>query len=166
MKADKVWNSRMPAERLAEVLPEGSQLAEAVDPVETGLTLGVHAVTGIEPYLFDADEFVLMGDLTPNGSSWVENIVPLNGDLYVFGTSQTRSGYDSLAGRWDSESGAWSDLSGTASFEFDYAYGAVVLNEDIYFTYLDYDTSQRGVAVLDGATDQMANLVLPVGGSP
>lgn len=171
-KRDKEWNGNMPVEHLREVLPDDSNLARALapagPPIQTGLILGHHVLTGVEPYLFDASAFLLMGDLTAAGDTDLTNVIAMNGDLYVFGTSYTGSGLltDGLTVRWDPETRTWTDLAAGAGFDYDSVLRAVRLGDDIYFTHVNSDLGTFGIAVLDGASDGISSLALPVSGRP
>jgi hypothetical protein len=161
----------MPVDHLIDVLPSDSNLSRALSPTtsitQTGVISGWQQLTGHEPYLFDADDFVIMGDLAPNGDTQLSNVLPLNGDLYLFGSWSNPNASGDMTIRWDAQTRTWQDL--TAPFDWDQTYSPNLLNGRIYFSYVDFNASftsfTMGVAVLDGGTDQVSVLQLPVAGN-
>lgn len=168
MKPGKDFNSRMPVDILVDVLPDGNPLLDAIAPTasasHTGMTSGYHAITQLEPYLYDSGQMVLMGDLTPGGNSFVSNIIPAGGDLFLFGTSVTSTSKSAIVGLWDPTTRAWTPLDASA-LDAEAAYYAALVGDGIYFTYGN-DVSRGGVGVsyVDLATGQVHDLQLPVSG--
>lgn len=131
---------------LTENTPNGSVVSNS--PIKSGLTTGFTAAYGGEPYLFDEDSFLLVGDLSPGtANSGILDAVTLNNDLYLFGYS------DSLTNwiiKWDAETKSTSTIFTGP----DTVYSAEVLENDIYFI-----TGSK-VGVLQGDIDQVAYLKL------
>lgn len=167
-KPGKLPTDKMPIDHLVDVLPETSPLLDAIEPAfrasETGMTAGFHPDTWLEPYLYDGSQFVPMGDLTPNGNTFVSGIIPLNGDLYVFGASASGGTTRPLIGIWDPATRTWMPIDTSALAGEEIFYPSLLGDRIYYIVSNTYPGDALSVGFVQGST--ITEFPLPVGGEP